>query len=231
MAISGVHYQIMREIQQLFPRGGSLLQIGEANWYGDLDPHGLFPCPNTDSLFDIARAFYADLMSPSKNVAIDANGSREALRLDLNQPISLDEQFDVVINHGTAEHIFDIAQVFRTMHDYCEAGGLMIHDIPFNGWIDHGFYCVQPTLFYDLAFTNNYEVTRVYMTDIRAPDVTRIEARQHIARLLQAGQIPANAMLVVVLRKILDQPFRIPAQGYYAGKLDEAEREAWRVAR
>ena len=38
MAISVIEYQLVRSLQEqlLFPRGGDLLEIGEANWYGDI---------------------------------------------------------------------------------------------------------------------------------------------------------------------------------------------------
>jgi hypothetical protein len=55
MAISATHYQLLRRLQPMLPQGGSLLEIGEANWYGDIAPD--FPCPETDNLFTIAKAF------------------------------------------------------------------------------------------------------------------------------------------------------------------------------
>lgn len=42
---------------------------------------------------------------------IDADGRHDALMFDLNHDISREyhflEQFDLVTNHGTAEHVFD----------------------------------------------------------------------------------------------------------------------------
>ncbi|MBM3565727.1 MAG: hypothetical protein FJX42_06405 [Alphaproteobacteria bacterium] len=40
MAISRVTYSAIRAATQanVFPRGGSILELGEANWYGDLHP-------------------------------------------------------------------------------------------------------------------------------------------------------------------------------------------------
>lgn len=207
------------------PAGSTLLEIGEANWYGEADP----PIETTD-LFAAAKAFYRDWFRPSRNVAIDWNGTPEALRLDLNQPIDLGEQFDVVINHGTAEHIFNIAAVFKTIHDHCEDGGLMIHDAPFTGWIDHGFYCLQPTLFFDLAHVNCYEVVRVAIHTVGG-DILSVNGREHMAALALSGSMPANANLFVALRKYGCQPFRVPMQGYYAGTLSAAAVNAWENAR
>lgn len=136
-----------------------------------------------------------------------------------------------MINHGTAEHIFNIAQVFETIHYCCDDGGLMIHDSPFTGWIDHGFYCLQPTLFYDLAHANCYEVARVAIHSLGNPQIIEVNGRDHIAELAKWEQIPANAQLFVALRKYGEQPFRVPMQGYYARTLSEAGNRAWECLR
>lgn len=270
MAISAPHYHLFKSLQPILPQGGTLLEIGEANWYGEREPDfeyaGLLPLDkpsvcnanagscrkpamlyrpvdayNTDvlcerhaadarsmmrgNLFAIAKACYKDLFDPSRNVAIDYNGSESALRRDLNGPIDLGEQFDLVINHGTAEHVFNIAQVFRTIHDHCIDGGLMIHESPCIGWLDHGFFNMNPTLFYDLAATNCYELVGMWILSIDGNWVMRVEDRDH----LRGEKIPtdANLNLYVVYRKLGDRPFRIPIQGYYARTLSEAGMKAW----
>lgn len=255
MAITATHYHLLCSLKAQLPRGGSLLEIGEANWYGDALPD--FPCPQTGNLFAIAKAFYAALFAPSYIISIDAGGTPQALRHDLNQAIDLGEfmwccdsihkgplcpccgainetfpiAFGVVINHGTAEHVFNVAQVFRTMHEFCAVGGLMIHDAPFTGWIDHGFYCLHPTLFYDVAAANCYEVVKVAIHEVATRQIIPLESREDVYKLAQAGGIPNNSMLFVALRKRVDAPFAIPMQGYYANTLSKAGNNAWRALR
>ena len=223
MAITATHYRLLKELP--VARGSSLLEVGEANWYGDIDPQavGLPRC--NAKLFDIAKAFYADWFSPSDSVAIDMNGSENALRLDLNQPIDLGRTLGVVINHGTAEHIFNVAEVFRTAHNHCAANGWIIHDAPFLGWVDHGFYCLQPTLFYDLADANCYEVARVAIHETRSGFCQYVPTREHVPDV--ASSAPHNSMLFVVFRKRADQPFAIPAQGYYSRTISERAAKEW----
>ena len=40
MAVSVPHYLVVRDLYRygMLPQGGSLLEIGEANWYGDIMP-------------------------------------------------------------------------------------------------------------------------------------------------------------------------------------------------
>jgi hypothetical protein len=229
MAISATHYQLLKSIRHILPQGGSLLEIGEANWYGDAEID--FPCSDTSSLFSIARAAYSALFAPSRIVSIDFNGSPAAWRHDLNDPLPTLGKFDLVYNHGTAEHIFNIAQVFRTMHDRCINGGLMIHEAPFTGWIDHGFYCLHPTLFYDLAAVNCYEIVLAAIESIDSKTIIRLEGRDHVGDLARDGKLPNNAMLYVVYRKRGDMAFRVPMQGYYGGQLSERGNRAWKELR
>lgn len=241
MAISAPHYRLLLEHRDILPRGGSLLEIGEANWYGDVNPLDMLAdadktvhefiraAARSGDYFKMAKACYATVFRPSVVHAIDANGTKDAMRFDLNHTIKLPQQYDVIMNHGTAEHVFNIAQVFRTMHDACKVGGVMIHESPVTGWVDHGFYTLQPTLFYDLAATNGYGMVSVSITEIRGNTVIRLESRDDIAKL--AGQIPDNSMLYVVYRKVADSPFAVPWQGYYDRTLSEAGEAAWREMR
>jgi hypothetical protein len=229
MAISAPHYRLFKSLKPILPVGGSLLEIGEANWYGDVEPdfpHAIFS--DDTRLFDIAKWFYGSLFDPSQIVSIDFNGTPAALKQNLNAPLDLGgETFDICINHGTAEHIFNIAQVFRTMHDHTVDGGLMIHESPCTGWIDHGFYCLQPTLFYDIAAANCYEIVMVALEHIDTNWTHRLESRDELTRL----EVPNNTMLYVVFRKRGEGPFKIPMQGYYSRSLSDAGMKAWETRR
>lgn len=258
MAISTTHYYLVRSLFErgLLPRNGALLEIGEANWYGDIEPMALVDDINryvTDParreaiiqrltqvaagnditrLFDIVKVFYDIYFAPTEHQAIDFNGTAIAKRLDLNVPVVLDRRFDAVINHGTAEHIFNIAQVFRTIHDYTVPGGIMIHESPFTGWIDHGFYTLQPTLFFDVAAANQYVILGIFITNINDRSVVQLPDREKLYELVKAKQIPDNTMLFTVFGKGgEDRPFQIPVQGYYSKALSESGMAAWRELR
>lgn len=251
MAISATHFELLSRLKPILPRGGSLLEIGEANWYGDIKPAESLSVlwqaltePEKAAIgqkvndylygtnanqFSVVKALYAILFNPRRMVAVDMNGTPEAWRHDLNAPLPPMGEFDVIINHGTAEHIFDIAQVFKSMHDACKPGGLMIHEAPFTGWLDHGFYCLQPTLFYDLAAANGYCIVSVAVEEIQSRQVIDVESREAMTALLPS--VPNNAMLYVVLQKVADAPFMVPMQGIYNQTLSEAGRQAWESLR
>jgi SAM-dependent methyltransferase len=229
MAISATHYHLLSKLSPLVPSGGSLLEIGEANWYGDItaESAGLV---DTGSLFDVAKQLYAKLFKTSRVVSIDMNGTPAALKLDLNRPLPPLGHFDLVINHGTAEHVFNIAQVFASMHAACAVGGLMVHESPFTGWLDHGFYCLQPTLFYDIAAANGYEIVSVHIEEIKSRVTKEVDNREAMTELLKEG-VPWNSMLFVVLRRVAPGAFVMPTQGYYSQSLSDEGKAAWQSLR
>jgi SAM-dependent methyltransferase len=231
MAISGNHYRLLKEHAPLFKRGGALLEIGEANWYGDVDPSVLFDysdiawariCGHKPDAFTITKYAYRLLFDPSTIEAVDMGGTRAAMRQDLNGLLKLPRRYDVVINHGTAEHVFSIAQVFYSMHYATLPGGYMVHDAPLTCF-DHGFFNLNPTLFYDLAAANGYEIVSVSVYWIGGK-ILRFETHEQF----HGKSFEPNAMLYVVYRKPHDKPFVIPTQGVYAGTLSEAGQQAWR---
>lgn len=236
MAISYTHFDILRTLHSrgVLPQGGAILEIGEANWYGDFDVEEVFKlagdeCDPEDT-FAVADLIYKSLFAYNSIQAIDAGGPT-AVKADLNNHIAFDGEFDVTYNHGTAEHVFNIAQVFRTMHEACKVGGIMIHEGPFTGWVDHGFYCLQPTLFWDLATANGYKVEFAAVEHLASRTWEEIHSRESILEVRRRGQLSDNLMLYVVLRKQVDQPFSVPMQGVYAGTVSDGATRAWKELR
>jgi SAM-dependent methyltransferase len=114
---------------------------------------------------DAQLAFYR-IFGASDYKAVDLEDSRAQFRFDLNWPLPKSVgTFDVVTNYGTTEHVFDIAQTFRSMHQLLRAGGLQLHTLPAFAAIDHGFYNIHPTAYLDMARANNYDVVDVSYID------------------------------------------------------------------
>jgi SAM-dependent methyltransferase len=249
MAISHTHYLLLRALreQNILPQGGRILEIGQANWYGDggLDElradrdrwggfdESLSADLESTNLFTLARMAYDVLFKPNSVVAIDAGGEESALRYDLNcfgwEPS--DARFDISVNHGTAEHVFNIGNVFRVMHEAVVPGGLMFHESPFTGWVDHGFYCLQPTLFFDLARVNGYDIVLMATEHLASKTARIVPSREYLSQLRRQGALNDDLMLFVAFRKTSDEPFRWPIQGVYDGALSEQGEKDWKELR
>lgn len=258
MAITAVEYAIFSELKKsgLLPPHPSFLELGEANWYGDVPYERLSDdicrlpdnsdeqiqllqklidivrAQQPDMPWDVAKIFYRLFLNCREIVAIDFGGTEKSLKLDLNQPISLGRQFDVVYNGGTAEHVFNVWQFFKTVHDHTAGGGVMIHGAPFTGWIDHGFFNFNPTFFWDLAAANGYVVQLFLYTELTPLKIIRISQREQLEEMAKVGQIGINSNVYVVLKKPDEnRPFITPQQGYYANTVSEQVKENWQSLR
>lgn len=78
--------------------------------------------------------------------------------LDLNKPLPADLLFkyELVYDGGTTEHCFDIKQVLSNAINLVKEGGIIIHHLPMNKSIGHGFYQFSPTLFFDFYGANGF---------------------------------------------------------------------------
>ena len=105
-----------------------------------------------------AREAYA-AMGLKEYFSLDSHDIRSDWRVDLNYPVTtIPRKFDVITNIGTAEHVFNVAQVFVTCHELLEPNGVALHILPTSGCVDHGFYNIHPTLYFDIARYNGYEM-------------------------------------------------------------------------
>ncbi len=78
--------------------------------------------------------------------------------LDLNHPLpaELRERYDLVYDGGTLEHCFNAPQVLANAVAALRVGGTVIHHVPLNNWVNHGFYQFSPCLFFDFYETNGF---------------------------------------------------------------------------
>lgn len=78
--------------------------------------------------------------------------------LDLNRPVpaQMHGQYDLVYDGGTLEHCFNPAEALSNAARLVKPGGRVIHHVPINNWVDHGFYQFSPTLFFDFYETNGF---------------------------------------------------------------------------
>jgi predicted O-methyltransferase YrrM len=151
--------------------------------------------------------------------SIDIDGSPDAICLDLNYddvPSWARDQFDLVVNAGTTEHVANQINAFKIMHDLLKVGGVVIHSLPAQGMMNHGLVNYNPKFFWMLARSNEYktvyfdyfsETTMQSIPDdligsvsTFRPDIRRRAARYRVT----------NAGMVVALQKQFDTEFIPP---------------------
>lgn len=166
--------------------------------------------------------------------SIDLNGAYESFQFDLNKNIKEDynfnQEYDLVINNGTGEHVFNQYSLFLNFHNLTKVNGIMLNILPFIDWINHGFYNFNPIFFADLAASNNYELIKlsfanrdgaelkldkedypILFEQIKPNQKTKFGKMIEIAK----DKIGKNILLVVITKKKSENHFRIPLQGKY----------------
>jgi len=151
--------------------------------------------------------------------AIDIDGSEKAIPLDLNFdsiPAEHVGKYHLVTNFGTTEHIANQLNAFKVIHELTAHGGVMMHNLPSQGMINHGLLNYNPKFFWNLARSNGYQVisgnyrssAEYYglpqnIIDHVAPFDTSIRTRAENYKL-------ADSSVVYVLQKMYDIPFVPP---------------------
>jgi hypothetical protein len=79
--------------------------------------------------------------------------------VDLNHPADLGE-FDLVIDPGTTEHCFNIAQAMLNAAGAVKVGGRIVHETP-RDMAEHGFYNLNKTFYKDFYGQNGWVVEKL----------------------------------------------------------------------
>jgi len=170
---------------------------------------------------DFGTRWLYELMGFTEYACIDADGRHGAFVWDLNLPVPQEHQgrYDLVTNHGTTEHVFNVYQSFKNIHDLSRPGGLMLHMLPMQGYLNHGFFNFQPCFYDDLASENQYEMVEKQLIIHPVDDPERQTMLQYSPDNFAQHFTPSSsALLAVVVRKVNDGPFRIPFHGVYGAE-------------
>ena len=139
--------------------------------------------PATEYAEDFFRLLGAERIS-----AIDFSDFEGAQILhDMNYPVpnSLIDSFDLVVDGGTLEHIFDLPTSLRNAARMVRPNGWFISLTQTNNFCGHGFYQFSPELFYRFFCPNNgYETEDCLIWEdiprspfYRVPDPDAIQTR------------------------------------------------------
>lgn len=109
----------------------------------------------------------AHAMGASEVIACDASDYEGAQWThDLNRPVpeSWHNAFDVVLDSGTLEHVFNFPTAVANCMRAVRPGGRLFLFTPANNYFGHGFYQFSPELFYRvLSPENGFRVDRMWL--------------------------------------------------------------------
>jgi hypothetical protein len=101
--------------------------------------------------------------------SFDASGYEGATHVrDFNAPVAPPRLYDTVIDLGTCEHIFDVAQALRNAAGLCAVGGQILHVLPADNLNGHGFWQFSAEAFFSLySEANGFADTEVIFAEVR----------------------------------------------------------------
>lgn len=129
-----------------------------------MQEHEAVAIANTDDRFS-EPLFHK--LGASKVDSIDASDFEGATIVhDLNRPVpdALRGKYELVIDGGTLEHVFDFPTALRGCLELPKLGGHFVMLSPANNQMGHGLYQFSPDLFYRvLSEENGYELLSLFL--------------------------------------------------------------------
>lgn len=177
--------------------------------------------------------------------AMDASDYEHASIIhDLNTPVptELHARYDLVVDGGSLEHIFNLPVALANVMRMVTVGGRVLLSNPANNLCGHGFFQFSPELAFRV-FNDRYGFAceRVALVEARFPSVELTSRRVVLdvedpdllaRRVLRMSARPS--MLMVQARKLrhLDDPFaQAPQQSDYAERWEGAQPHSWSAGR
>lgn len=167
----------------------------------------------------VSTKFLYEALGVNKYTCIDIDEAHSSLNFDLNEDIlqkyNFCEQFDLVTNHGTTEHIFNQFAGFKNIHNLCKNGGYMQHILPIHKMLFHCMFNYQPYTFFSLARFNSYKIIKIELIDNHTQEIYEYNHNNFIKlhkTNLEDLQFTEGILLHIMFQKTNDNEFVIPIQ-------------------
>ena len=142
------------------------------------------------------------------------------------------EQFDIVFDGGTLEHIFNLPQALLNAMSLVKPGGALLSVSPADGWLSHGFYQLQPELFFRfLTPENGFRLRGIWLAESdRTTSRSRLFALRDPAvsgcRPLVPGRRPLALLSWAEKTREIAAPPTWPGQSNYTTMWQQGTTEA-----
>lgn len=158
--------------------------------------------------------------------SIDLNGLYNSIKHDLNHPFTDEEyinKFDLVTDFGSCEHVFNVAEAYKTMHKLTKVNGLMI--VFQNLYNGNGYFTFDEGFFRGIAAANSYDIINCsYIISSYEKTSSGTLFEHHIPmskklfNVLNLNKVRSLG-IAAVFKKKSDNQFVYPYQGDYMEKI------------
>lgn len=191
-------------------------------------------CPIANYVWaEYAERYLTECLGVETIDVLDYSDFEEANILhDLNTPIPvhLKDKYDLVIEAGTVEHVFNFPMAISNLMQMTKVGGMLSVSMVANNLCGHGFYQFSPELVFRVfTSANGFELGELFATEARYPGVELSPTRRAYSvtdplRVHRRVGLQTNGpvMMYFNAKKIASVPLfeRFPMQSDY--------EEAWK---
>jgi SAM-dependent methyltransferase len=165
--------------------------------------------------------------------SLDYPGTQDAtIEHDLNAPLDPVHfgRYDVVLDVGTLEHVFDAATYMATMARLVRPGGQVLHLSPTQGGTNHGLYCFQPTFFFSYYRTNGFVDLEAHLVELPSTQSDAADERVRVIPIENHNNLdyrPATPQTYLLFRAragVSPVEPRVPMQEFYERIFQERAR-------
>ena len=96
-------------------------------------------------------------------------------------------RFDVIIDYGTSEHVFNFTQALVNAYNLLADNGVYIFDLPLSGWASHCLYQFTPSYFLSVGASPYFDLTHYFFHRKRGESIYRITHYNNFSYFLING--------------------------------------------
>lgn len=148
----------------------------------------------------------------------------EEVILNLNDPVdtSLYQAFDLLIDPGTTEHVFNIAQAMKSIAMMVNVGGYIYHQTPLVH-INHGFYNLSPTFYSDFYKLNGFDIKELKYFSKSLDAHGFMVAREDLDPYATFYEVKSPSTNSVLVQKMLNKVVSYPTQTIYKSEITDVQ--------
>ena len=148
---------------------------------------------------DYSDGFLRDFLGVDSLCTMDSSTYEGATMVhDLNRPVteSLRCMFDVVIDCGSLEHIFNVSTALSNLMTMLKVGGSIFITTPANNLCGHGFYQFSPELMFRVfSHDNGFQLQQLILCEAVFPSV-ELSVNGDMYRVVDPATVNSRVMLV-----------------------------------
>lgn len=141
---------------------------------------------------------------------VEARGGEIIMNLNVPCPPVYHGRYVLAIDAGTCEHCFNIAQAMINLSAMVADGGYIYQSNPLNA-MNHGFYNMNPTFYFDYYAKNGFDIQLFKIASRTKEYLTLVDVDPHAPFACP----PNSCSSIIVAKKLKTLPPEYPIQTKY----------------